>query len=305
MYSRFITLGRFLSEQKKSEQGTDAVRQAFINGWRAEPWSARADSVSVTGMASVSVHDADGYQHGSCPGPVWRAEMAVDQQGIVAEKSWFPYRVRAYTETGHSWLVEAGHVNGFDGLEQLAGKQFPMGQVVRGVDVISVDTANGNMIRPIRQWCALDPRRRISIGGSGTMLPETPWSETRITAKNAATLCGLPVVWYYNSHLFRDELYECLRAAPGRAPLLIPGNAPEFYLNSLHAEERINADAMLRGRLVRRNVWRKRQWTDQQGRIHERQDNHWWDVEVQGLAVVTILGWFAQFNPANTNRPNQ
>jgi phage terminase large subunit GpA-like protein len=293
MYSRFITVGQFLAKDIETRNAKDEDRQAFINGWRCEPFVARCASVTAETITVITA-DTPAYQHGMCPVDAWRVVLSCDQQGETPEKSWFPYRVRAYAATGESWLVEAGKVVGFDQLELLAAKTWPIGQQVRAADLITIDTANGSMIRSIRQWCAREPMRRVSIAGSGTMSPETPWSEIRQTPRNAPTLCGLPVVFYYNAHHFRDDLFEVMRGAPGRQKFNVPANAPRFYLDSLQAEERIQEQAVIKGRHCIRSIWRPRQWTDERGVLHMRRDNHWLDCEVMGHAAVTLLGWFAQ-----------
>lgn len=308
LYSSFITLGRFMRADRDSATGSADDRQAFINNWRAEPFSPRTDGLSAE-VVSVAVARVAGYQHGQCPVPAWRVVLSCDQQGISIESSWFPFVVRAWLETGESFLIEAGKVDGFDGLDALARKTWPIGGIARGVDIITVDTGNGTMMRPIRQWCAQDKARRVSIAGSGTMAPEYSFNEQRLSPKNADRLCGLPVAYYYNANLFRDLLALRIGGHASVMPWHIPPDAPEFYRDSLTAEERVWQETTIKGRPVRRSIWRPKQWTDERGQVHVRRDNHWFDAEGQCLAVTIILGWWkpkrtSPILPATIRRPS-
>ena len=291
LYSRFITCGQFLADDLRTRKSSPEDRQTHVNGWRAEPFVARADSTNAADIASVILQGASSYLHGQGPAPAWRLVITVDQQGEYVEKSWFPYVVRMWQADGSSFLIEAGRVDGFTALTNLCKRSWVCGGKARMMDAVGIDTANGIMIRPIRQWCAQDPNRRISIAGSGTMASDTPWSEMRPSAKNHMRMCGLPIVYYYNSNLFRDDLFEHIRRAAGRPAWNLPADAPDFYQASLVSEERIPQDAVIRGRPVRRLIWIPRTWTDPQGGVHVRKDNHWWDCEVEQVALVAILGW--------------
>jgi hypothetical protein len=292
LYSSFITLGRYVRGDRDSANGSADDRQTFINNSQANPFSPRTDGLSADVVAASVAKGVTGYQHGQCPVAAWRVLLSCDQQGISIDASWFPYVVRAWCETGESFLIEAGRVDGFEGLDALATKSWLIGGVGRKADVITIDTGNGMMMRPIRQWCAQEKSRRISIAGSGTMGPEYSFNEVRLQPKNADRLCGLPVVYYYNANVFRDLLALRVANHPTVMPWHIPPDAPEFYRDSLTAEERVYQETTIKGRPVRRSIWRTKQWTDERGKVHERKDNHWWDAEGQNLAITIILGWW-------------
>ena len=307
LYSSFITLGRYVRADRDSAAGSADDRQTFINNWKAEPFSPRTDGLSAD-VVNVAVAKVQGYQHGQCPVSPWKVLLSCDQQGISIESSWFPYTLRGWLESGESFLIEAGRVDGFDGLDALAKRTWAIGGTARGVDLVTVDTGNGMMIRPIRQWCAHDKVRRISIAGSGTMGPEYSFNEMRLSPKNADKLCGLPVAYYYNSNLFRDLLALRIAGHASVMPWHIPPDAPEFYRDSLTAEERVYQETTLKGRPVRRSIWRPKQWTDERGIVHVRKDNHWFDTETQALAATIILGWWkpkrtSPILPATIRRP--
>ncbi len=139
------------------------------------------------------------------------------------------------------------------------------------------------------------------------MSPEHSFNEVRASPKNADRMCGLPIAYYYNAHLFRDQLALRIRGAPNVMPWHIPSDAPQFYTDSLTAEERVYQETTLRGRPVKRSIWRPKQWTNDRGQTHVRDDNHWWDCEVQNLAITIILGWWKprrtdHLIPANIRR---
>lgn len=291
LYSPFLTLGRYVREDRDSAASTPHDRQTFINNWQANPYVPRTDGLSQD-VVSVTVLRALGYQHGQLHVTPWKVTLSCDQQGISVEASWFPYTVRAWMEDGSSYLVEAGQVEGFDGLEVLANRSWPIGGVARKADIVTVDTGNGTMMRPIRHWCAREPRRRFSIAGSGTMGPENSFNEIRPSPKNADRLCGLPVAFYYNANLFRDLLALRIAKHASVPAWHLPPDAPQFYHDSLTAEERGFDDTTNRGRPTRRSVWKPKTWTDARGNVHERKDNHWFDTETQALAITVILGWW-------------
>jgi phage terminase large subunit GpA-like protein len=292
LYSSFITIGRYVRADRDSASGSSDDRQTFINNWQANPFSPRTDGLSADAVATSVARGVPGYQHGQCPTPAWRIVLSCDQQGISIENSWFPYIVRAWMDTGESFLIEAGRVDGFDGLDALASKTWPVGGIARKADTITIDTGNGTMLRTIRAWCAQEKLRRYSIAGSGTMGPEYSFNEIRASPKNADKMCGCAVAYYYNANVFRDLLALRVTNHPSVMPWHIPPDAPEFYRDSLTAEERVWQETTIKGRPVRRSIWRPKQWTDERGTVHVRSDNHWWDAEGQNLAITIILGWW-------------
>jgi phage terminase large subunit GpA-like protein len=294
-YARSITFGAFLAAQMDADAGSSEDRQAFINGWRAEPYEVRLHSVAAADLtaAIATAEAAPGYVFGQCPAPAYRVALACDQQGIEADKAWFPYTVRAWQEDGTSFLVDAGRADGWAALDALAQRTWPIGGAARRADAIAIDSANGQMIRPIRAWCAKDPRRRLSISFSGTMGPDAAWTEIPLTPKNAHKLCGLPLVWYGNQHLYADELYDLIRGLAGKPAWRIPPDAPDWYRASLTSEHRTVVDALVKNRRISRSVWQRKEFTDPQGRRFTRNDNHWLDTERLHLLLVAICRWLA------------
>jgi DNA-directed RNA polymerase subunit RPC12/RpoP len=180
MYSRSISLGRFARADRESATGNPNDRQTFVNNWRAEPWFARSDGLSSDAVGAITVRGVAGYQHGQCPTTPWRIVLGIDQQGQSIEQSWFPYVVRMFLQTGECFLIEAGKVDGFAGIDNLATKVWSVGGKPCLADVITIDCGNGAMVRFLRQWCAREPRRRFSLAGSGTMNAETSHNEIRL-----------------------------------------------------------------------------------------------------------------------------
>lgn len=297
LYSEFISLGRFLAEDRRTAAASAHERQAFVNGWLAEPFSARVESASAEHVTRLKGVAGDGYQLGQCPMPMWRIGTFYDQQGMHAEKSWFPFITRAVNQNGDSRLIDTGQIDGFANLELHAAKTWSIGGVVRKADVIGIDSANGPMLPVIAKWCMREKGRRLAISGSGTFSPDHPYSERRPTHKTLQRFHGLPVMYSYNSHMFRDFVFDRMRGAEGEPAWLLPPDVPDWYVESLQSEERVPDVSHLYGRIVNRYVWKPREWVDPQGRLHVRNDNHWWDCEVGWLALLTILGWFAEPKP--------
>ena len=295
LYSRTITFGAFLAAQMDADAGSSEERQNFINGWRAEPYEVRLHAATAADLsaATVSAEVAPGYVFGQCPAEAFRISLACDQQGIDVDKCWFPYTVRAWQPDGTSFLVDAGRADGWAALDALARRTWPVGGAARLADAIAIDTANGQMYRAIRAWCAKDPRRRLSISFSGTMAPDAAWSEIPLTPKNAHKLCGLPMVWYGNHGLYADTLYDLIRGAPGQPAWRIPPDAPDWYRASLTSEHRTVEETTIKNRRVSRSRWEPKEFTDPQGRRFTRNDNHWLDTERLHLLLIAICRWLA------------
>lgn len=290
LYSPFISAGRYLAHLLGAQAKNAEAIQTHVNGWDGEPWTTHGDSLDQETIEQTKAPAADPYTLGTCPLTPWRLVISCDQQGNTVERSTFPFVVRAWHADGTSHLVDAGTVDGFAGLEVLEQRSWPCGGDTRSANILSVDTANGNMLRHLRRWCAQAPRRRVSLGGSGTMSPDTPWAELRRSNRNAHRLQGLPVAFYFNAHLFRDSLAEAMRTDRWR----IPTDAPDWYMASLGSEERVSLPVTRRGRRSIDTFWRPKEWTDENGQLHTRRDNHWWDAEVMQLALVAVLGWYSK-----------
>lgn len=302
-YARVLTLGRCLAEDLRSQAGSSEDRQAFVNGWLAEPYEPRLHATTAADLSSAlaSAESVPGYVFGQCPAPAHRLALTVDQQGIEHDKAWFPYVARAWQQDGTSYLVDAGRVDGWAALDALAKRTWPVGGVARGPDAIAIDSANGQMIRSIREWCAKDGRRRLSISFSGTMDPSTAWNQHVLTPKNAHKMCGLPMVWYGNQHLYADELHDLIRGSAGKPAWRLPPDAPDWYQASLTSEHREAIETLIKGRRVTKGLWQRRQFTDTQGRTFTRNDNHWLDAERLQLLLVAICRWLAP--PAQPRAP--
>lgn len=302
LYSRAITLSRFWAEDQRSRAGSATDRQAFVNGWRAEPYFAQIDAPQAADLTRV-IGDGDGYQLGQCPHPCQYLILSCDQQGITREASWFPWILRAFAPDGRSWLVDCGKAGdpktggGFEALTALTTRTWPVAGAARAPDVTCLDAGNGQMLPDVRAWCAKDQRRRVSIQGSGTMGEEYTHSEINANAKNNHRLYGLVRAYVINSQFFRNLLYERIRGAGHVPPWHIAPDAPAWYRDSLASEERIGQDTVIRGRPVQRLVWVPRRWVDSRGTWHERTDNHWFDAEVQALALTVVLRWFTAQTP--------
>jgi len=299
LYSPYISLSEYWAHEREARLGTEAQRQAHTCGWAAEPHRPTRDAVDAADL--VDLVQGETYQHGTCPFDPRILILSADQQGNSIEKSWFPFVLRAYANNGDSWLLEAGRANSWAELESLTTRHWPCGDGNRVPDIVCVDCANGNMTRLIRQWCARDPSRRVSLTGSGTMDPSRPWGFQKLSPRNAQILAGLPIVYTWNSQVYRDELLLLLRGHPDRPRWHIPTDAPQWYRDSLQSEERVPRRTISRGRSVDVVVWQPRSVTTPTGSVHVRSDNHWWDCEAMLVALVSILDLFRLPDPADAS----
>jgi hypothetical protein len=291
LYSHFITLGQFLATGRTADRGTDEDRQSYANGWQAIPWVIRSAAATTEQLGQLIANDA-GYQLGQSPHPAWRLILTVDQQGIVAERSWFPWVLRAWSQDGSSRKIDSGKAIGFAELDQLVRRSWPIAGVNREIDVVAIDSANGPMQPAIRQWCARDPRKRMSILGSGTMAPSNPYAVIKAdTAEKVRRLCGLRQAWVWNQPWFADLLYSHIEQLDGYPAWLIAGDEPAYYTDSLTSEERKEDLALVRGRRVSVARWQPRTYRTVKGDEVTRTDNHWLDCERMQLVVMVVLGW--------------
>ena len=287
LYSPFLTLGDYVADQIRADRTSEEERVAHLNGWAGLPAAPRRDSLDQRDLIdSPAVGD---YPYRECPIVPAMLVAFFDQQGNTPDRAWFPYVVRAYDKAGNSWKIEADKASSWTDLEAILKRRWICGGQPRGIDICGMDAANGNMIRTVRSWCARDPRRRISLALSGTLAPDHPYSWEQLGPKNAGKLCGLPVVYTANAHLFRDELLETIRGTEGRPAWHIPSDAPAYYMASLQSEERIPGKRLVRGRMTECLIWQPRVTTLPDGRQVQRSDNHWWDCEVCLIALMTIL----------------
>jgi phage terminase large subunit GpA-like protein len=297
LYSSSVTLGQYLAEMLAAERGDEGTRKAFCNNRRALPYHPKVQAVTADTLPAV-VRIADGYQLGQLPWQADRVVIGCDQQGDYAEKSWFPYIVRAW-RGADSWLLDTGREDGFGGLTRLMARQWPVGGVPRSADAIALDSANGPMQRTLRQWCAQDPAHRFSLIGSGSMSPGQPYAFFDAdTPQRRLSLQGLPRGYVINSTWWADQVWSLMQTEPDgqerqRPRWELPPDAPRFYLDSLQANERIVEPVTVRGRREVRTRWQPKAITLPTGEVRILHQDHWWDAEKLALALVSILGWNA------------
>jgi hypothetical protein len=300
LYSPFVATGTFLAEQMLAKSGSLEEWLTFRNGWRAEPTGDAAQAIEAETI-KVVVSDDQTYTMARCPYRGKTLVCTIDQQGIAWDRCWFPWVVRLWAEDGESWLVGAGGhdkespCRGWDALAALLARRFDVGDEPMPVHFCTVDTANGPLTPQIRGWCGKQQPFRRSLSGSGTMRPDNPYSITRLTRQNAAKMQGLHQAYYYNSNFFRNELAAYMRGQ--RAPWHIPSDAPQWYRESLRSERQRTVTERRHGRLQTLTVWEPDVVTLPDGKTRERDDNHWWDVEVAQIAAVTIFGLLPDDRP--------
>jgi hypothetical protein len=297
LYSRFIPLGKYLANERRAAASSIDDQQAHCNGWAGEPWMLPAAAATAEQLLSVVNHTED-YQRGQSPFACQHLILTADQQGIVADRSWFPWVLRAW-DGQDSAKVDSGIARGFGELTQLTKRTWPVGGTVRSIDMTAIDSANGPMQPAIRQWCAADPHRRMSILGSGTMAPSNPFAFIDAdTPDKRKRLAGLRRAWVWNQPWFADFLYAHIEHLEGHGEWAIAPDEEVYYTDSLTSEERLVDIALVRGRRVVRPRWQPREFTTPEGKQEIRNDNHWLDCERMQLVVVVVRGWLLVPTPA-------
>jgi phage terminase large subunit GpA-like protein len=297
LYSLDISLGRFLHHALVSKATGEDEWRTHCNTWSAEPFLPRVEPAPST--ESITANCGDTYPHFSCPPGAQKVVIACDQQGNQIDLCWFPYEVRGVGTAGETWLIAAGEVHGWDELELLEKKQWNVGGKMIEADAIGLDGANGTMRVRIQTWAAANPAKRLVLRGVQTL--PAPWIERKVTQsrerRNKRIVAGARV-YSFDSTGWKNELDARIRRTKNAAgevtvaPWHLPIDVPDFYLQSLTAEERILAQVLLPGEGRRPMlVWRPRAIYDARGDLNYRSDNHWWDASVMSLVIIDIKRW--------------
>lgn len=295
LYSPFVTLSEFKAkEMGLAAKGDAAQRVAFVNGWRCEPTIEviipPPDLEQVTESATVY-----GYAHGT--GPALAAEglhlaIICDQQGNSRDRAWFPFSTMLISPE-EAWLIEAGQVQGFTGLANLQRRKWMIGKVQMGAEVIAVDGNNGTVRVPLQQWAAEQPKTRMLL--TGRQWPDFNWRQRDAGGekekRNRRIVTGARV-FSFHANSYKTDFDGMMRGLPGSRRWNLPDDAPQFFIDSLTAEEQVKADVRIPGQGKKSvMVWTPRVVHDETGATTVRTDNHWWDTQAMALVVADIMGW--------------
>ena len=315
LYSPDISLGRFHAHELQAKLGGEGTWRTHLNTWRAYPQLPRIEPAPSVDNITAACRST--YALYSAPELAQKVIIACDQQGNQQDACWFPFVVRAFGAGGESWLVDAGQVHGWDELELLQQKTWTIAGVSRIADLIVLDGANGTMRVRSQTWSAGDARHRLVL--RGVQFLNAPWIERRTTQsrekRNKRIITGARV-FSFDSTGWKNELdlrirtgsagAEAFRTAiaapdpedgsprPPRpaTPWHLPAEAPDFFLQSLTSEERVQRMVRIPGEGMRpAMVWQKRAIYDHTGALSFREDNHWWDAETMALVGADIAKW--------------
>lgn len=305
LYSPFITLSEYKAKELGlAKKGDRAQRVAFVNGWRCEPTIAEVvtppDIEVVTESATVY-----GYAHGSGPEviaePVHLA-IVCDQQGNSRDTAWFPYSVQIFSAT-ETWLIESGRVDGFPGLDKLEGRKWLVNGAMMPAEVTTLDGNNGTMRVPLQQWAAAKPKARMLL--CGRFWPDFNWRQRdpggAKEKRNKKIITGARV-FSFHANAYKTELDGMMRGREGAKRWNLPDDTPQFFLDSLTAEEQVEREIRIPGFATKQRVmvWEPRRVHDETGAITVRTDNHWWDTQTMAPVVADIMGWNTVTEPTKT-----
>lgn len=312
LFSIDQTLDEFASNWAKASQGTEGNRKTFVNNERAEPFM-RTVTEADTDRIIATTTPAEAYPVGSCPYAAPYLLLIFDQQGNTRETWWFPWVVRAFALGGESWLVDAGRANTVEERDALEQRTWMIGGSPKRPTRIAMDSGNGNFLWDAYLWASKRPAERVLIRGDARYRDGIPWREV-VDAPGSRRRTPKPAnvrEWAVHPHYWRTELWDCIRALPSATPerprprWWLPDQPPAFYLASLTSEEQVVERRKVAGGWADQLIWRPRIIATTGDSVTERRDNHWWDVEADGLALAHILGWCAVKPKPSlvTNRP--
>jgi len=157
-----------------------------------------------------------------------------------------------------------------------------------------MDSANGNVQFDIFLWATKRLGKRLLMRGDPKLADGVPWSEVVDSTNNRRRTPKPAGVreWRVHPWHWRNELWARITQKPDKPAWWRPGDAPDYYLNSLTSEEQVIEKRRVSGGSFRDVVvWKPRLIQSTAGRDTFRTDNHWWDSEADILAVCSILGW--------------
>ncbi len=294
LYSQFISLSDFAAHELAAKtKGNSSEWITHLNGWRCEP-SILTITAPVDGAALAKTATTYGYALKTCPVATPRLLLTLDQQGNSRASAWFPFVVRAYGINGESWLVDAGRVDGFEGLSVLEDRKYTIGSEQTAIAFSFMDGANGTMRVPIQTWAAANPNKRGVLVGRfwPDFLYRARIGGSKKEERNRKIITGAKV-FNYHSNAYATELDARMRALPGSKKWNLPDDAPPDYLGSLTSEEQVLELVRMPNFSSKQPqlVWKPRTIHDQQGRIMTRTDNHWLDCEKMSVVGADILEW--------------
>lgn len=304
LYSRDETLDSFAATKTKNYyHGTSSQKRTWTNTEACRPWIHVFTPRKPKDLATTAGLN---YALGSCPVQgIDMLIMVMDQQGNDEGRFWFPYVLRAWKRGVGSWLVDTGSAKNETEAEELEERLWPIGNQHLTADVIVRDVANPNYRRFGYRWAAGEPSRRLCLRGDVRMQPGETWREVPPPDPSKASRTSRPAEvheWRIHPHAWRDELEE--RLSGRRGGWHIPTTAPDFYLKSLNAEDRIIENRrQVGGGFEDVAIWvpRVTQSTDES--VTVRKDIHWADCEKMQLAMAEILNLNTAPDPSPIDTP--
>jgi phage terminase large subunit GpA-like protein len=245
------------------------------NQYKAEPWKEE----HVTRSEDTILALCDDRPRGAVPGPIGdKPRIACLLAGVDTHKDHFKYTIRAFGfgDTEETWLVQSGIAPSFSALDEIFWNSVyrdPSGQEYR-VEACMID-AMGGRTREVYAW-AVRHRGRVypwqgvrSLSQPYTPAPQEYFPDLK---GNKVKIPGGINLWRCDTTFFKSDLSHKLAIAPED-----PG---AFHL---HANDGGILQQYSREMCV--EVWddEKQGWENP----HDK-DNHFWDCEVEVLALAYI-----------------
>jgi len=231
-YSPDVRFGRMAVEFLKATQQLFGM-QDFLNGWLALPFVEEGSEIEEKHLIARRLP----YALGTVPEG---AEIRSVILGADVQQAFTNYVVRAFAETGESWLIEYGRVAGLEDLVQWAeSARWEIGGKSRKIDGGLIDS--GWQPEHVYRACVDARRRGISLlpsKGSGERFLAKPVRMTDITVSGRTYRNSLVI---YSDGDFKRLLYiETIRE--GRTPWWIPEGVGLDYTEELLRERMVTVE---------------------------------------------------------------
>jgi len=231
-YSPDVTFGRIAVEFLKATQQLFGM-QDFLNGWMALPFVEEGSEIEEKHLIARRAS----YALGTVPDG---AQVRSIILGADVQQAFTNYVVRAFSDSGESWLIEYGRVSGLEDLVQWAASaRWKIGDRERGIDGGLIDS--GWQPEHVYRACVDAKRRGIHLlpsKGSGERFIAKPVRTTDITVGGRTFRNSLVI---YSDSDFKRLLYiETIR--DGRASWWIPDSIGLDYTEELLRERMVTLE---------------------------------------------------------------
>ncbi len=255
--------------------------QDWINSWLGEPWVERDRDLSETLMKGRQLDYPRSVVH---PDAIVLTAGVDCQQGDV-----FYYVIRAWGHREHSWLVEAGSIQGWTALEELLlASAWPRHGSSETLGIRRAAIDSGSFTPQVYRFARKHAHIVKPIKGASTS-GGAPITRSNIDKRQRGSkVRGGLVLYLLDTSFFKDKFTTFARATPDeRGALWLHESVSPEYLSQVTAEHKVRIRKKVGGFNTR--------WEIKPG----HGGNHLFDAEIYAMAAAEMLGVYRMRDPDN------